>query len=150
MRYYAILFLALINWCCSGQPKHQQTYWQLTPSNQQIFQLRFNQPASLLDRPELAAEIPAGKGWERVSLTNPKGNHDLVDQLLERMRAKPSAIHTVLADLRRRTVTWPGQHVCRVLVLVNLDPAPIKDDETTDGPMKQVLPKNAAKPPEDS
>ena len=84
-----------------------------------------------MDRPELSVEIPAGQRWERIALEDPPDRTGLVDKLLERMRNSAQETHTILAQLREQTVSWPGQHAGRVLVVLDLDPPPTEAAEET-------------------
>jgi hypothetical protein len=134
MRYCAILIALLLLGSCGGTPDPRQNDWLPVQVGQRIFKLRLNPPTSLLDRPDLSAEIRAGAGWERVSLVSPEGNGELVDQLLDRMRRNPKVEQKVHAELTSNLADWSGNHRCRVLNLVSIDAADIQAVESAATP----------------
>ena len=81
MRYEAILLCIGLLFGCGGQPSAGQIHWQPMPDGYGVYELRYNPSSSLIDRPELGVEIPAGHGWERIALTGTDDDREIVDQL---------------------------------------------------------------------
>ena len=107
---------------CGSKPKGVAPHWQPAPNGVGAFQLRYNPSASLIDRSELSVEIPAGKGWERIALMGLEDETEIIETLLNRMQKSPKKVYWVVGELTQVLTRWTGQHHCRTMVVMNIEP----------------------------
>ena len=115
MRYSAIILLAVLLFSCGhSSPQRHESREPVAPGSG-VFTVRFNPVRSLADRPELALELLAKNGWERVAVVDEDPGQPIVDSLLRTMRSSPESTVNVSGELTKDTVVWGRGHASRIL-----------------------------------
>ncbi len=117
--------------CGGGAPRAPGAPEPTLVDGEAIYPVRFNPPPCLTEGPELRVEVRTPAGWERVALEDADEDQPLMQTLLDDFAAAPDTVRSVRANLTSTLRPYGGQHVARVLRLIELDPPPAPPDETT-------------------
>lgn len=126
MRPITSFLLALLTLGCGASTGPGHRVIEPLVEGEDVYLIRYNPPPCLAESPELHAEVSTPTGWERVALESGTDEVDLVASALAAFGQAPDAPLRVRGQLGGRVRQWAGQHVSRVLVVLEVDP-PLPD-----------------------